>query len=80
MASIQHAQRNATGSATGRIAGMLVRLAWQMTNRGIVTIDAMLARRRSRLSLQRLDDRMLKDIGVTRADVFAETRKSFWRG
>jgi uncharacterized protein YjiS (DUF1127 family) len=33
----------------------------------------------SRRDLVRLDDRMLRDIGVTRADLFKELNKSFWR-
>lgn len=32
-----------------------------------------------RKELLELDDRMLKDIGLTRADVAAELRKPFWR-
>jgi uncharacterized protein YjiS (DUF1127 family) len=36
-----------------------------------------MARQRHQLSM--MDDRMLKDIGLTRADVGSETRKPFWR-
>ncbi|MGB7320666.1 MAG: DUF1127 domain-containing protein [Albidovulum sp.] len=36
-------------------------------------------RRRSRASLALLDDRMLKDIGLDRADCYAEVRTPFWR-
>jgi uncharacterized protein YjiS (DUF1127 family) len=32
----------------------------------------------SRRELARLDDRMLRDIGINRADVFQELNKSFW--
>ena len=35
-------------------------------------------RRRQRLWLQELDDWMLRDIGVTRADADGEARKPFW--
>lgn len=34
---------------------------------------------RQRRHLARLDDRMLKDIGLSRADVEQETAKPFWR-
>ncbi|HLB80832.1 MAG TPA: DUF1127 domain-containing protein [Dongiaceae bacterium] len=34
---------------------------------------------RQRRSLQALDERRLKDIGLTRADVEREARKPFWR-
>jgi uncharacterized protein YjiS (DUF1127 family) len=35
---------------------------------------------RQRRALARLDDRALRDIGLTRADVEAETAKPFWHG
>ena len=38
-----------------------------------------LQRRRERYHLAGLSDHVLKDIGVTRADVDGETRKAFWR-
>jgi uncharacterized protein YjiS (DUF1127 family) len=34
---------------------------------------------RQRRDLASLDDRALHDIGISRADVFAETTKPFWR-
>ncbi|MGP1397149.1 MAG: DUF1127 domain-containing protein [Inquilinaceae bacterium] len=36
-------------------------------------------RRRSRRALAQMDDRMMRDIGVTRLDVVREYRKPFWR-
>ena len=36
-------------------------------------------RARDRRQLQSLSDNMLRDIGLTRADVFAEAAKPFWR-
>lgn len=36
-------------------------------------------RRRQRRALLSLDDRILKDIGLTRADVWLEARKPPWR-
>jgi uncharacterized protein YjiS (DUF1127 family) len=36
-------------------------------------------RARGRHALQQLDDRMLRDIGVTRADVERQRAKPFWR-
>jgi uncharacterized protein YjiS (DUF1127 family) len=35
-------------------------------------------RARSRRLLQQLDDRMLRDVGLTRADVARECAKHFW--
>jgi uncharacterized protein YjiS (DUF1127 family) len=37
------------------------------------------ARSRERHALSQLDDRMLRDIGLTRADVHREATKPFWR-
>jgi uncharacterized protein YjiS (DUF1127 family) len=37
-------------------------------------------RSRQREALLRLDDRMLRDIGLSRADVDCEASKPFWRG
>jgi uncharacterized protein YjiS (DUF1127 family) len=36
-------------------------------------------RAHDRRQLQALNDHMLRDIGLTRADVFAEASKPFWR-
>jgi uncharacterized protein YjiS (DUF1127 family) len=36
-------------------------------------------RAQARRNLARLDDRMLRDIGVARADVWQELDKPFWR-
>jgi uncharacterized protein YjiS (DUF1127 family) len=49
--------------------GGLVRiaLAWQ-------------ERRRQRHALQMLDDHLLKDIGLSRADIHREATKRFWQG
>ena len=34
---------------------------------------------KSRYELERLDDRDLSDMGLTRSDVFAEIEKPFWQ-
>jgi uncharacterized protein YjiS (DUF1127 family) len=44
------------------------------------TVLSWLERRRQRLALARLDDRMLKDIGLSRAEVEVELSKPFWQG
>jgi uncharacterized protein YjiS (DUF1127 family) len=45
-------------------------------------VDALITwqqRRSDRLRLQSMDDHMLRDIGLSRADVEAEVAKPFWR-
>lgn len=44
------------------------------------TVLNMLQRDRDRRALQRLDDRLLHDIGVSRGEVEFEANKPFWRG
>lgn len=46
--------------------------------RGWATFSTWLARSRERRMLAELDDFMLKDIGMTRADVVVESGKHFW--
>jgi uncharacterized protein YjiS (DUF1127 family) len=69
-----NSERSSFRSTTGeRLStnGMLVRLA------EIVAVG--LERRRQRVALARLDDRMLRDIGLTSADVEGEVTKPFWK-
>jgi hypothetical protein len=44
----------------------------------VAAIHAWSERRRQRLRLQELDEWMLRDIGITRAEADAEVRKPFW--
>lgn len=72
--------RAVSASRGGQAASGFARLVRVvLVLRMIAAIDTMMTRRRARLQLQSLDDRMLKDIGVSRADVVAESCKPFWR-
>ncbi|HEY2890680.1 MAG TPA: DUF1127 domain-containing protein [Dongiaceae bacterium] len=42
------------------------------------TLQLWRGRRRERLALGELSDYMLKDIGISRCEVFRETTKHFW--
>jgi uncharacterized protein YjiS (DUF1127 family) len=53
----------------------LTRQAWRVAD--LILLWHQRARQRRQLAC--LSDRMLRDIGLTRADVFAESSKSFWR-
>jgi uncharacterized protein YjiS (DUF1127 family) len=53
-------------------------LAW-WTGRGRDALLTWAERAKERRKLATFNDHMLRDIGVTRADVMAETSKPFWR-
>ncbi len=69
-----NSERSSFRSSTGErlsFTGMLVRLA--------ETVAVGIERRRQRHALARLDDRMLRDIGLTSADVEGELSKPLWK-
>jgi uncharacterized protein YjiS (DUF1127 family) len=73
------ARPRGTGPAAGaRILVGLSKLA-RFAARVLGVIGVWLARARSRRALLHLDDRMLRDIGLCRADARAEAAKHFWR-
>jgi len=51
-----------------------------LVGRAVAVLFAWYERARQRRHLSALDDRMLKDIGLTRADVEFEAGKHFWKG
>jgi uncharacterized protein YjiS (DUF1127 family) len=59
------------------------REAWRLLARGFGFADAVLRewrrRSRDRAALAMLDDRMLRDIGISRVDVWQEVDKPFWK-
>ena len=50
-----------------------------LRDRVIATLREWRQRSRDRNQLASFDDRMLRDIGLTRGDVFREINKPFWR-
>ena len=56
-----------------------VRLVSGLFFRAVHAINALQARLATRHHLRELDDRMLRDVGLTRADVTRELSKPFWR-
>jgi uncharacterized protein YjiS (DUF1127 family) len=50
-----------------------------LLSRALDAIDAWQERTRMRRGLAMMDDRLLRDIGLTRDDVRLELRKPFWR-
>jgi uncharacterized protein YjiS (DUF1127 family) len=56
---------------TPRAPGAVLRL-WRL-------VRLWYERDRQRNALAKLDDRMLRDIGITRVDAMRECRKPFWR-
>lgn len=80
MTGLQRTQNLTFGSGLAHRGAVAARLVGTGLRCIAVTIDTMVTRHRSRVHLETLDDRMLKDIGVSRADVSRESSKPFWRG
>ena len=82
-------QQNCTQPIASRLQPALVllsALAWLALRRlghgcrGVVELALLWTERaRQRRQLAELNDHMLRDIGVTRADAWAEADKPFWR-
>jgi uncharacterized protein YjiS (DUF1127 family) len=68
--------RIAPGRARRRAIGRSLRRALNVV---VATMQKWQQRSRERAELRRLDDRMLRDIGITRGDVWQEINKPFWR-
>jgi uncharacterized protein YjiS (DUF1127 family) len=62
-------------STAGRLTEAIRAAFFQLNE----TVWTWRARIRSRGDLARFDDHILKDIGISRADVYRETSKRFWR-
>lgn len=68
--------------ASTRLTGWMTVTAhtgWRMLERGLLTLLAWQVRTRERAHLAALDERMLHDVGLSRADVDNETSKPVWR-
>jgi uncharacterized protein YjiS (DUF1127 family) len=63
----------------GRPSLGLVATLGPWLRRGIETVELWARRRRDRDALLRLDDYLLKDIGLNRYEAETEWRKPFWR-
>jgi len=51
----------------------------QALRKVVATIATWIERNRMRRRLLNLDDRMLRDVGISRAEVHGEATKPFWR-
>ena len=78
--------KSATPSVSRLAAGMLRIVGDTIMRRGQWMIDATATlaarhrrRRQLRRDLHRLNDHMLKDIGISRQDLVQEANKSIWR-
>jgi uncharacterized protein YjiS (DUF1127 family) len=74
-------QVRTTPATCNRVSGR-VRQDWTWAS-GVQRLVTLLLtwqqRARDRRQLESLSDHMLRDIGLSRADVFAEASKPFWR-
>jgi uncharacterized protein YjiS (DUF1127 family) len=69
-------QASAYGSVCPSAGSGLERSGWE---RMLSVVLEWQERMRQRHALESLDDRLLRDIGLTRAEVDRELQKSFWR-
>jgi uncharacterized protein YjiS (DUF1127 family) len=73
------------GSLEGAIGRIVSKTLWAGYKAGQAVLEAVAVvlawqdRARQRSQLQLMDQRMLRDIGLTRVDIDLETRKPFWR-
>jgi len=78
-----YSDRVARGSAAGVQLAVALRGFGSSASRALVraadAVGTWRERRRDRVVLARLDDRMLADIGLTRGEVLREIAKPFWR-
>jgi len=65
--------------AKGAVFSGLLALVRLMARAFAGVVSEWRRRSRDRAQLAMLDDRMLRDIGITRADVWRECNKPFWR-
>ena len=62
--------------AADRVTRVVSRSLWQLLD----MLFSAMERRKQRHALMRLDDYLLKDIGVSRSEAEQEVSKPFWRG
>ena len=78
MTSITFKTLNAGTAPAFEAASAAVEQARGFLTRAVYTLEEWHERARQRRRLMELDDRLLKDVGLTRADVARETSKPFW--
>ncbi len=66
---------SAIGSATATVGALVVHGALIVVG----TLFIWQQRTRDRDLLAAMDDRMISDVGLSRADIYREARKPFWR-
>lgn len=62
-----------------RAAVDIMKRVGQILPRGWMTLETWYKRASQRRRLRELDDRLLQDIGMSRADAWSEGRKAFWK-
>lgn len=80
---LQSASRNPIAAEARGHRPIAIPAFWRWIGRSVFHILGLpgrwIERSRSRAEMGQLDDRMLRDIGLSRLDVARELRKPFWR-
>lgn len=79
MDATRRAMMNVTSLNLWGVVERVSRSAAVGFKKGLVLYGKWRLNRRSRLALLRMNDRMLKDIGITYVDALQEGKKPFWK-
>lgn len=78
--STEAIKRHLSAWNNGALMRMGLFIGWSLMHRVFLTLAKWRQRNRQRKHLLALDSRILKDIGLSHADVYKESKKPFWRG
>ena len=76
-------RRSTLSDGLSAFGGMTAAIGAVVVHGALIVVGTLFVwqqRARDRSLLAAMDDRMICDVGLSRADIYHETRKPFWRG